>query len=60
MRCFAQAGAGIHQKDTNHYSIASIVVVGRLIGKKIHLQASRYYNVKKFSLPCYTLANPVM
>lgn len=34
MRCFAQAGAGILQKDINHYSFASIVVLGKLIGKK--------------------------
>lgn len=36
MRCFAQAGAGISQKDINQmwFGIASIVVVGRLTGKK--------------------------
>lgn len=60
MRCFAQTGAGILQKDINHYSFASIIVLGRLIGKKIHLQANRCYSINKLSLCCYKSANPLM
>lgn len=61
MRCFAQAGAGIPQKDINQIKIwyCQYYCTGQTYREKYTFKPTDVYIVKTFSLFCYTLANPV-